>query len=354
MHPQKSDVQKGDKHDFVPLLGRNTQTATSLYVGHTRFPAVGKSQLCHYCAHQHLLHKNNLQLLALKWRLHHMPASHLVYARGARLALVSATMRRREKTGDVTAASHALCGSIRPSRMCHVHLFKVNTQALNVIRLRAISAVTARVWICDSLRAGGVCVGVEKMSTHLLKEVGAVLEILAPLLMPKMFQEDAEGACRMVLSAGTAGQDLVLSDEGWGLVALPSAVERGMLMKDSGPETHSSVIDYAADVEASHLETRERGRGSCQSGTGLNDEPHNLCLPCAGLCVAWSCPVAPTGLSLPSPRPPTSVRTSNHEGAEERRGEERRGEERRREERMDTGCIVAARRDLGYCAPSNL
>lgn len=55
-----------------------------------------------------------------------MPASHLVYARGARLALVSATMRRRERrTGDVTAASHALCGSIRPSRMCHVHLFKV-------------------------------------------------------------------------------------------------------------------------------------------------------------------------------------------------------------------------------------
>jgi len=59
----------------------------------------------------------------------------------------------------------------------------------------------------------------------------------------------------MVLLAGTAGQDLVLSDAGWGLVALPSAVERGVLMKDSGPETHSSVIDYAADVEASHLET---------------------------------------------------------------------------------------------------
>lgn len=34
------------------------------------------------------------QLLALKWRLHHMPASHLVYARGARLALISATMRK--------------------------------------------------------------------------------------------------------------------------------------------------------------------------------------------------------------------------------------------------------------------
>lgn len=45
----------------------------------------------------------------------------------------------------------------------------------------------------------------------------------------------------------------------------------------------------------------ERGRGSCQSGTGLNDELHNLCLPCAGLCVASSCPLALTGLSL---RPP--------------------------------------------------
>lgn len=33
------------------------------------------------------------------------------------------------------------------------------------------------------------------------------------------------------------------------------------LMKDSGPETHSSVIDYAADVEASHLET---GAKLCQ------------------------------------------------------------------------------------------
>lgn len=62
-----------------------------------------------------------------------------------------------------------------PGRVWHAR--QVNTQALNVIRLRAISAVTARVWICDSLRAGGVCVGAEKMSTHLLKEVGAVFEI---------------------------------------------------------------------------------------------------------------------------------------------------------------------------------
>lgn len=66
---------------------------------------------------------------------------------------------------------------------------------------------------------------------------------------------------------------------------------------------------------------RERGRGSCQSGTGLNDEPHNLCLPCAGLCVASSCPLAPTGPSFLTPRPPTSVRTSYCERAEERRRE---------------------------------
>lgn len=74
--------------------------------------------------------------------------------------------------------------------------------------------------------------------------------------------------CRTVLSAGTAGQDLVLSDAGWGLVALPSAAERGMLMKDSGPETHSSVIDYAADVEASHLETVTK---PCQIQTYSDD-----------------------------------------------------------------------------------
>ncbi len=72
--------------------------------------------------------------------------------------------------------------------------------------------------------------------------------------------------CRTVLSAGTAGQDLVLSDAGWGLVALPSAAERDVLMKYSGPEIHSSVIDYAADVEASHLETRTK---SCQIQTYL-------------------------------------------------------------------------------------
>lgn len=53
----------------------------------------------------------------------------------------------------------------------------------------------------------------------------------------------------------------------------------------------------------------ERGRGSCQCGTGLNDEPHNLCLPCAGLCAARSCPLAPTGLS--SPPPPSSHHCSH-------------------------------------------
>lgn len=58
---------------------------------------------------------------------------------------------------------------------------------------------------------------------------------------------------------------------------------------------------------------RERGRGSCQCGTGLNDEPHNLCLPCAGLCAARSCPLAPTGLSSPPPHPPTIVRTRYRE-----------------------------------------
>ncbi len=52
---------------------------------------------------------------------------------------------------------------------------QVNTQALNVIRPRAISSITARMWICDSLWTGGVCVGAEKMSTHLLKELGPCL-----------------------------------------------------------------------------------------------------------------------------------------------------------------------------------
>ncbi len=83
--------------------------------------------------------------------------------------------------------------------------------------------------------------------------------------------------CRTVLSAGTAGQDLVLSDAGWGLVALPSAAERDVLMKYSGPEIHSSVIDYAADVEASHLET---GTKSCQIQTYSDDTCLALTMRC--------------------------------------------------------------------------
>lgn len=59
-----------------------------------------RSQLCGpvSCAfrraRQHLLRKNNIQLLALKWRLHHMPASHLVSARGAGLAEVTVEERQ--------------------------------------------------------------------------------------------------------------------------------------------------------------------------------------------------------------------------------------------------------------------
>lgn len=42
-------------------------------------------------------------------------------------------------------------------------------------------------------------------------------------------------------------------------MALPSAAECGEMMKDSGPETHSSVIDYATDVQASRSETDRPG-----------------------------------------------------------------------------------------------
>lgn len=52
-----------------------------MWVTHTIPSCVTQSAVPH--ARQHLLHKNNIQLLALKWRLHHMPVSHLVSARGA-------------------------------------------------------------------------------------------------------------------------------------------------------------------------------------------------------------------------------------------------------------------------------
>lgn len=55
-----------------------------VYVGHRHRSQLCNSVSCAFChPRQHLFHKNNIQLLALKWRLHHMPASHLVSARGA-------------------------------------------------------------------------------------------------------------------------------------------------------------------------------------------------------------------------------------------------------------------------------
>lgn len=197
----------------MPLLGGNTQTATSLYVGHTRFPAVWKSQLCHYCTHQHLLHKNNLQLLA-QMEVTPYASQPLSLCQGSQAcARLSNNEEAREENGwcdcsltcsvwlhqaikDVPCASvqgvgSGACWILMPlnnglsarSAPRSVQVFsgrvrqarQVNTQALNVIRPRAISSVTARMWICDSLWTGGVCVGAEKMSTHLLKELGPCL-----------------------------------------------------------------------------------------------------------------------------------------------------------------------------------
>lgn len=64
----------------------------------------------------------------------------------------------------------------------------------------------------------------------------------------------------LLVGLGMEGQDPVLSEAV--SVAPPSAAEWGEMMKDSGPATRSSVIDYATDVQASRLE-RDRPRGSC-------------------------------------------------------------------------------------------
>lgn len=131
-----------------------------------------------------------------------MPASHLVYARGARLALISATMRKIGRCDCSLTCSVCLhqtikdapCASVQGawqrcllninaskqrivckvcSKVCSSfsgrawHAQQVNTQALNVIRLRAMCVCAARSWICDSLRAGGVCVGTGTKCRHI-------------------------------------------------------------------------------------------------------------------------------------------------------------------------------------------
>lgn len=112
---------KENKLDFLSPFGRNTRAATLLVCGsHTPFPAVQPSQLRRQCAHQHLLHKNNLQLLVVKWRLHHMPASHLVCAMGARLTLAEVTKsgRRTWLTRPIKDAPVCICSrcsAITPS-----------------------------------------------------------------------------------------------------------------------------------------------------------------------------------------------------------------------------------------------
>lgn len=66
-----------------------------MYVGHRHRSQLCNSVSCAFChPRQHLFHKNNIQLLALKWRLHHMPASHLVSARGAGVWL---HLRRKQR-----------------------------------------------------------------------------------------------------------------------------------------------------------------------------------------------------------------------------------------------------------------
>lgn len=112
---------KENKLDFLSPFGRNMRAATLLVCGsHTPFPAVQPSQLRHHCTHQHLLHKNNLQLLVVKWRLHHMPASHLVCAMGARqtLAEVTKSGRRTRLTRPIKDAPVCICSrcsAITPS-----------------------------------------------------------------------------------------------------------------------------------------------------------------------------------------------------------------------------------------------
>lgn len=65
--------------------------------------------------------------------------------------------------------------------------------------------------------------------------------------------------CWLLVGLGMEGQDPVLSEAD--SVAPPSAAEWGEMMKDSGPGTCSSVIDYATDVQASCPEP-DRPRGS--------------------------------------------------------------------------------------------
>lgn len=119
---KKKEKTKKNKLDFfLSSFGMNTRAATLLVCGsHTPFPAVQPSQLRRHCTHQHLLHKNNLQLLVVKWRLHHMPASHLVCAMGARLTLAEVTKSRRRTwlarpIKDAPVCICSRCSAITPS-----------------------------------------------------------------------------------------------------------------------------------------------------------------------------------------------------------------------------------------------
>lgn len=86
-----------------PFRERPSERPLCSYVGHTR-----RSQLfgSFSRASQHLLHKNNPQLLAVRWTGHHMPASHLVGTQGAAANAGRGDGEREEDARSTSTDAH--------------------------------------------------------------------------------------------------------------------------------------------------------------------------------------------------------------------------------------------------------
>lgn len=135
-----------------------------LYVGHRHPSQLCSPVSCAFChARQHLLHKNNIQLLALKWRLHHMPASHLASARGAGAWLRLTTYQQRRRANLSSSAPPPPIHSLRWPLYFLLTFIACPVVVPSAVFSFCVNPLLCRCLRCPSLRPS-MCA-----SSHLLK-----------------------------------------------------------------------------------------------------------------------------------------------------------------------------------------